>query len=347
MIENRPTELDSIENYRYVKEGGIEIDWSKMDDLFKIDMLNMFGLHPVENELSDLLGHVIPHQPSEEYISYFEKMNAKFQMVNVVVNLYDIKQNGVGLTGKPYSICLVPASKRGKPEYLSPSYFRNFDITWLESQAYIYLGFNPFQKGYELYGPISELFDPAQNYHTDMIGYVTDTYFLSNKWHFENIVLGDVLEGNNYINQKYKKLRIRKYYKEFKNITPRKLWGADSPIELFMIHYLASKGLYPEIQTIIFDDGSVFPSIHDMLSDNKRNEEVKMVTEVDLYFPEQKLAIFCDSNAHHRSKKAQEKDLKISKKLEEFGIKSLRLNGSDIVNNLHETANIVLGNLSI
>lgn len=146
MIENRPKELEHIENYRYTKEGQVKIDWSKMNQLFLIDMLEMFGLLPIERELSEIFDHVIPHQPTEEYIQYFEKKNAKFQMINVVVNLFDLKANGEGFTGKPYSICLVPASRRGRPDYISPGFFRNFDITYFESQHQVYLGFNPFQK---------------------------------------------------------------------------------------------------------------------------------------------------------------------------------------------------------
>lgn len=226
MIKNRPNELESIENYRHVKEGQMKIDWSKMNQLFLMDMLQMFGLLPVEDDLSEILGHVIPHQPTEEYIQYFEKMNARFQMVNVVVNLFDIRKYGDGYTGKPYSICLIPASRRGKPDYISPNFFRNFDITFLESQSRLYPNFNPFHKGCQ-YG--------SNNYYPDMIGYITDTYFLSTKFRFDQITLGAVPGGNTYINSKYRKLRIRKYFKEFKSVVPRKLWGADSPIELFLI----------------------------------------------------------------------------------------------------------------
>lgn len=176
----------------------------------------------------------------------------------------------------------------------------------------------------------------------DMIGYVNDTYFLSTKFQFDQISLGEFPNGNNYINNKYRKLRIRKYYKEFQNITPRKLWGADSPIELFLIHYLASKDIYPEIQTMISEDGSIFPSIHDMITENRMNDEVRMITEVDLYFPEKKTAIFCDSNSHHRSKKDRDKDIKISKDLEKFGIKSIRIDGRDIVEHLEETVEKII-----
>lgn len=344
MIENRPKELEHIENYRYVKKGQITIDWSKTNQLFLFDMLCMFGLLPIEDRLSEILGHIIPHQPTEECIQYFEKKKAKFQMVNVVVNLFDLKANGGGFAGKPYSISLVPASRKGKLDYISPNFFRNFDITCLENQDKVYLGFNPFEKGYEVYGSLDNLYrlGIAKDYYTDMIGHITDTYFLSTEFEFDQIHLNEVSDGNNYINEKYRKMRIRKYYKEFKDITPRKLWGADSPIELFVIQYLASKNIYPEIQTMIFEDGSIFPSLYDMISENRRNSEIRMITEVDLYFHEKKIAIFCDSNAHHRSKKDRDKDIKISKTLETFGIKSIRINGSDIVERLKETGDKII-----
>jgi hypothetical protein len=342
MIDNRPQVLEDIDHYRFVPEGSISIDYSAMHQLLMMDLLELFSLLPIENELSRIAGHIIPHQPTEEIVQYFEKKRAKFQMLMIVVNLYDIRNNGEYSTGKPFSISLVPASKRGKPQYIDPAFFRNFDVVSLESQNQVYLGFNPFQQGYDLFGSINDLYEPAQNYYSDMIGYVTGIYFLANTFDFNEVQLNELVTGNEFISSKYKKLRIRKYFKEFTTIAPRKVWGADSPIELFLIHHLASKGVYPEIQSMIFEDGSVHPSIHHMICENNRESEIRMITEADLFFRDNKIAIFCDSTAHHRSRKAQEKDKKISDHLNSFGIKSVRINGSEIVNNLDDCTNQIL-----
>jgi hypothetical protein len=205
----------------------------------------------------------------------------------------------------------------------------------LENQSHIYLGLNPFQDGYEIFGHTKDLFEPAQNYYSDMLGYVIGTYFLSNKFVFDEVLLNELVTGNDFVVQKYRKLRIRKYFKEFSNLIPRKIWGADSPIELFLIHSLANKGVYPEIQSMIFEDGSVYPSIHHMISENRRKSEIRMITEADLFFRDKNVAVFCDSKQHHRSKKAQKKDKRITDQLSSLGIKSIRINGSDIVNKIN------------
>jgi len=55
-----------------------------------------------------------------------------------------------------------------------------------------------------------------------------------------------------FIIEKFNKYRIKRYYKPFTDVKPRKIWGCDSPIELFLIQALAKNILYPVIQTSIF-----------------------------------------------------------------------------------------------
>lgn len=60
----------------------------------------------------------------------------------------------------------------------------------------------------------------------------------------------------------------------------------------------------------------------------------ELVTAADFYFPEKKLAIFCDSIKYHTRTSNRNKDKLIDDKLNDLGIKSLRISGKDIVNNL-------------
>ena len=57
---------------------------------------------------------------------------------------------------------------------------------------------------------------------------------------------------------------------------------------------------------------------------------MRSITEADFYFPDKRLAVFCDSREHHSSADSIRKDQEIDKKLETIGIKSLRLLGPDI-----------------
>jgi very-short-patch-repair endonuclease len=90
--------------------------------------------------------------------------------------------------------------------------------------------------------------------------------------------------------------------------------------------------LKPKIQMNIFSDGTTFPSLQSMWESGKRTKALSnMITEADFYFDEQRVAIFCDSIAHHSSDEAISKDKAIDEKLKKIGIRSIRISGPEIV----------------
>jgi len=183
------------------------------------------------------------------------------------------------------------------------------------------------------------------NAYTDSIGFVVNAYFLADQYEKDKVLLPNMVDAPRFIQEKYTQYRINHYFKQFKNTQPRKVWGADSPIELFLIQALAARNLYPQIQTLFFETGDVFPSFYEMIEEQNLTKETTLITEADLYFPDKKVAIFCDSTRHHRSKKARHKDDKISSALNEIGIRSIRVQGANIVNNLNRTVNEIIENL--
>ena len=58
----------------------------------------------------------------------------------------------------------------------------------------------------------------------------------------------------------------------------------------------------------------------------------KIITGAGFFFEKEKVAVFCDSKAHHTSPAEVANDLVIDKKLETVGIRSFRLAGTDIAN---------------
>jgi hypothetical protein len=145
--------------------------------------------------------------------------------------------------------------------------------------------------------------------------------------------------------EKYNKYRIKRYYKAFSDVKPRKIWGCDSPIELFLIQALAEKNLFPIIQTLIFKNGYIFDNFFEMIKNNIFIKGDELITEVDLYFPDAKLAIFCDSTRFHRGTKNQDKDSIIDLELSRLEIKSLRLSGKEIIENLSKCVEIIIEKL--
>lgn len=67
--------------------------------------------------------------------------------------------------------------------------------------------------------------------------------------------------------EKYKKHRANLLYKPFTKIKPRRMWGAQSPIELFLFQELLRRALSPILQVLVFDDGSIHPSPYNLWRD--------------------------------------------------------------------------------
>jgi very-short-patch-repair endonuclease len=65
-----------------------------------------------------------------------------------------------------------------------------------------------------------------------------------------------------------------------------------------------------------------------------------------MYFPDHKLAVFCDSMRHHRGRKAKAKDAAIDEKLAKIGLSSVRIPGKLIVEELKAAADLVSNTLA-
>src|SRR5258706_5812829 len=105
--------------------------------------------------------------------------------------------------------------------------------------------------------------------------------------------------------------------------------GAETPIELFLIQALAKEKLFPQRQMLIMGDGATFPSLYHLWQDLEVRHSDGLVAEVDLYFPTERVAVFCDGS-HHARNKQKAKDAAINGKLEALGIKPVRIPGSEI-----------------
>ncbi|OMH30218.1 endonuclease domain-containing protein [Motiliproteus sp. MSK22-1] len=347
LIKDRPEVLEKLPFYNELPQLPVGIDIaSTVHDFLKFDIDDLDGLQPIEEKYLAEAGRVFGVHPSEELISIYERNKIDFQLINVIVNLYGFEEKDNTLIGKPYSISLKPTEKRGKVTKHKPAYFRNFNMENLRSQDLSYIGFNPFTQSYVMFGHYSTFISQGCfKTHSDMVGFVLNTYALATKWDFNEICLPGMPGCNQHLRTKFKKYRTRRYFKKFDSIRPRKVWGCDSPIELFLLQAMDVKGLFPEIQTALFEDGSSHPTLHQMITANSKECEIRQITDADFYFPEKKLAVFCDSNAHHRSKKAKDKDTRIDGELKDLGIDSLRIMGTDIVNDPYRCVDSILEKL--
>jgi len=340
-IENRPKELWSLPNYGCLPERGFQIDLKgTIGEFLAHDIFDLDGTQPIESKVMGLSKKlfnglpVIGVNPSEEAIEFYKARGDQFQMVNVVVCCYGFEERDGQLYGLPYHISLRAAQKGGKPSSVGVEWIKNMDLEKVLDGSPHYMGFNPFTNAFGLYatGPVLLNKDLC----SDVVGFVYNMYFLASDYEKKDVndpgMCTSLLGDNKSALGDYRKFRFSRYFKPFTDIKPVKIWGCDSPIELFLLQAMNSLSLQPKIQMNIFSDGTTFPSLQSMWENGKRTKALsKMISEADFYFEEQRVAIFCDSVAHHSSDEAIAKDNAIDQKLEKIGIRSIRISGPDIV----------------
>ena len=326
----------------------IQVDFDKFPDLLKFDIFDLCGLKPVTRQIAELSpNRTFGIQPTEEVVDYYCSNSTQFLMVSVVANCCIFTRENDIIQGCPYSVSIFPASKRDNLDYVSPRFAASLDLENMPTSNWLYLNYDPFSGEWGLVGDYGILAgqDGIDICETDMIGFVLGVYFLADRFQEEDIIMPNMANAPPIIQKKYRKFRINRYYKPFNNLRPRRIWGVDSPIELFLMQAMINHGLSPIPQYLVYDNGSAFPCFHDMFRDDSFSKDQTLITEADFYLPDSHLLIFCDSMAHHRSKKAVQKDELITKALNELGFNTLRIPGSMIVNDLSRALNLVVNKL--
>lgn len=345
-IENRPEELFDLPYYKDLPALPIKIDMTgTIGKFLELDLFNLKGTQPLELRHSTINEHLFHINPSRKSIELYKKEDVTFQLIHVVVNAYDFKEEDGVLTCKPYNISLQPASKRGELSVAPPEYIENIDLDNIAHAPITYYGFNPFAGAYGLFMIGHTNYSEIES---DMIGFVVNTYALAMPFKHDEVLtpaVPETVRKNKQVLRDYEKYRKDWFFKPFKKVKPKRIWGCDSPIELFLLQAMNFIGLNPELQTIICEDGFTVPGFHKLWENAKSRRRLKTITDADYYFPTQRLAVFCDSVAHHSSPKAIAKDKAIDEKLESIGITSLRICGRDIANSPKDCAYRVLKKL--
>jgi hypothetical protein len=339
-IQNRPRELWAFPNYSHLPDESFQIDLAgAAGEFLARDIFDLDGIQPLESAVLNLSKEmfeglpVVGVNPSEEAIDFYRKRGDTFQMVNVVVCCHSFERREGKLYALPYHVSLHPDLKNGSPQQVGVGGIANYDLERVLEGRPHYIGFNPFATAFGVYavGPVPV----SEAVCSDVIGFVYNAYFIASN-HVQKDALDPglctaLLGETQGVLGDYRKFRFKEYFKKFNDSKPVKIWGCDSPIELFLLQAMSQIGLHPKIQMLIYPDGSIFPSLQSMWEGGVRTKKLaKIITEADFFFEKEKVAVFCDSKAHHTSATEVAKDLAIDKKLEAVGIRSFRLAGTDI-----------------
>ena len=326
MINNRPKHLEADPTYSTLPPLPIAVDFSPIPDLIRETLAGLRGLQSA---------FLDGYQATEDE-------NGSCQMISLIASIVGKGYHDEKFLGVPFALTLLPASKRGNVSHTSPQFCEQLDLERYLQTSPSYMDFDPFSGTRGLYGSLGLfLSEKPQKGYLDEVGLVVDQYFLqiggkddSGRDELEDIT-------NERLRQKYSRYRDKLLLSPFKKVETRRIWGAESPIELFLIQELARRGLFPQLQMLIFDDGKAFPSWYHLWRDLEFRHSPGLVTEADLFFPELQGAVFCDSSRYHSRPKQREKDERISARLRELGFTPVRVPGKQIVEDVKSAGDLV------
>ena len=344
LINNRPIELSVIDFYTQLPNAPIRFAYDSLPGFLNIDMLQLIGIMPKTLDLIENTQRGFMEKPSQKEVEYYRKKGSRFQMVHIVANIHTFQMEGKEAVAYPYSISLIAGPKRGKPDTCSIDFLDKIGLDKFDFSENCYTDFSPFlpvQEGF--YGPLSFFYGNRKlESYTDTIGFILETFFLPTDTDLREALIGGGGKLDPEISKRYNKYRIKRYFKPFTDIKPRRIWGCDSPIELFLVQSLAKNEYFPKIQTLIFKNGEIHDNFYDMISKNVFIKGDQLITDVDLYFPKEKVAVFCDGSKYHRGVKNKSKDERIISELLSLGIRSIRLSGKEIIKNLETSTSKVI-----
>ncbi len=331
-------------DYKKLPGKPFRVSFDSLPELVRESLGPLGGIQPVTGTMAKAASGQFRDMPSEGEIELFRKAEMRFQAIFVVVNLAHLKTEGQTHTAFPYALTLIPASKRGAIDVRTIDLVAQLDMKKvLDEGEFCYTGFDPFVGSWSMFGNLSVFLGGQKPYEgfLDELGLVVGQYFLATQYDADDVIEVSLGLSNAAAEERYKKHRAKLLYVPFENVRMRRVWGAQSPIELFLFQELLRRGKSPLLQVLAFEDGSIHASLYDLWGKGEFRSAQGVITEPDMYFPEKKLAVFCDSEKYHGRGKAKAKDTAIDERLKKIGITPVRVPGKLIINDLKVAADLV------
>lgn len=227
MIENRPKHLLAQEDYKRLPTKPFAVDFESLPKLVRQALGPLGGNQPMTGEMAKAAHGQLRDMPSNGEIELFKEKGSVFQMISLVLNIAHLKEGDGTPVAIPYSLSLMPASKRGAVDE------RNIDlVSKLDAQKTLkefepcYAGFDPFSGDFGLYGPL-HLFIGKKPFgcFLDELGIVIGQFFLANSYDPADVLEVAIGFPSERAEEKYRRHRAKLLYTPFTEIKPRRVGG--------------------------------------------------------------------------------------------------------------------------
>lgn len=246
MIRRRPKSLLADVSYCRPPKAPVLLDWTSIPELLRVSMLNLSGIQPRTDAIFRAAGGTLRDVPSEGEIALFRERGTTFQLVSKVASCVAAGTTDGVPRVRPFALTLIPASKRGVVDERSiDSIARSDTAKWLASQP-IFSGYDPFSGVSSMFGFMPGYLDGEREGFLDEIGIVVDQFFLATATPEDDVIFAlDLRMPSEQMKLRYERHRKRLLFTPFKKVEARRVWGAETPIELFLLRGLAREGLFP------------------------------------------------------------------------------------------------------
>lgn len=326
-----PTRLNDYKDNILVPPRPFDAAWQSIPEVVRVSMMPLSGIQPITTEMFEAAGRELLTKPSEAEVELFRKKKTSFQMISLVLTMAYWEEIEGQIFGIPCSIHAIPSIKRGKVQFCGIDTVAAIaDVGEGPELEQVYAGFDPFSGHYDMaimggnYVAWSRQKTPLTE-----VGFVLERYFLADQFDREDVEEFDLFIPEEH-RKAYKRNRIKKLYTPFNKWESRHIWGVESDIERFLLQELLARGLRPQLQWIIYKSGQCYQSLYDVYKDVEFRHGAEMLTEADLFFPDERVAVFCDGSKHHMRKKDREKDERINAALLDLGVTPVRVSGREI-----------------
>jgi hypothetical protein len=129
MISDRPAYLLADAAYTTLPKAPFSYDWESIPELLRLAMIELGGVQPITKAMADAAGGQLQDKPSKGEIKLFQERGTTFQLVSVVLSLFDCGEIGGVRTFKPFAVTLMPAAKRNAVETANIDAIAKLDVS--------------------------------------------------------------------------------------------------------------------------------------------------------------------------------------------------------------------------